>query len=117
MKKSRISVAMASVFMVVMLLLSACGKPSQEELLANSWYEEGESEPSFTFYNDGSCTVQGSEMAGTWELIQDGAVIVVTSPDGWEKEQLPIVSLDKQHLVLDRGEGYEWVLWNAPHMG
>lgn len=116
MKKTKILFVVTSVLMVVMLLLSACGEPNYEKLLANSWYEEGESEPSFTLYKDGSCTVQGSEMTGTWELIRDGEVIVVTSPNRWDQEQLPIISVDKEKLVLDEGNGYKWVLWNTPHM-
>lgn len=117
MKKNKRFFLLVSVLLVVMLLLSACGEPNYEKLLAHSWYEEGESEPAFTFYKDGSCTVRGDELAGTWDVIRDGEAIIVTPPDGMGQEQYPIVMIDEEQLVLNVGGGYQWVLWNAPHMG
>ena len=120
MKKNKKAVAMAGILMVVTLLLSACGQPSREELLANPWYAEGKSEPSFTLYKDGSCTFSSVKHAGRWELIQDGEAILFIYPDGRGRDQETIISLDKKQLVLwdpfdDVGD--ERVLWNTPHSG
>ena len=46
--------------------------------MEGTWYIEGLSDPAFTFYDDGSCKIQGEYGTGKWALVNDDQLKIST---------------------------------------
>lgn len=93
--------------------LSGCSQ-SYEKALEGSWYRQGNEEPAFTFYSDGTCTVGGSSGTATWAVVNDDQ-LKITEPflEGDDFVILTIESLNNGHLTLSY-EGEQLVLYDKP---
>lgn len=62
---------MGSIFLIFMLLAGCSNEKNFEDQLLASWYAEGDSEPAFTLYSDGSCEIDGEYGTGTWSIVNE----------------------------------------------
>ena len=93
-----LSIRIGSIIMIL-LLLAGCGRQKNyEELLAASWFAEGDSEPAFTLYNDGTCEIDGEYGIGKWSVVNDNQ-LKLTNYYG-ETETAPIISVEDGCLKL-----------------
>ena len=97
---------------LVLLLLAGCsGQKSLEEQMAASWYAEGESEPSFTLYSDGTCKIAGEYGSGTWAVVNE-KTFKLTNYYG-ETLTTTLIGVADGCLTLEAGEGTFVSLWNS----
>ena len=100
-----------SIITMILLLVGCSGKKSYEELLAASWFAEGDSEPAFTLYSDGTCEIDGEYGIGKWSIVNDNQ-LKLTNYYG-ETETATIVDIVDGCLTLDRGTGDLMLYWNT----
>ena len=87
------------------LLLAGCG--GNQEKLKGAWYHEGDTEPMYTLYGDGSCKIANSYGTGTWSV--DGDQLKLTNYYG-ESAVATIEELSGEKLVLSY-EGGSQTFW------
>lgn len=108
MKTKRVG-AMA-LLLVLVLSLAGCGK-SLEKQLPGSWYLEGENEPIFTLYDDGTMTAFNETEYGTWAVVNDNQ-LKIAGPYGavtWTIE-----SLKNGCMKVSDSYGNSETIWNTP---
>lgn len=105
---------MGSIFLILTLLTGCSGEKKFEEQLPASWYAEGDSEPEFTLYSDGSCEIDGEYGTGTWSIVNENQ-LKITNYYG-ETETATIVDMVDGCLTLDFGTGDLMLYWNTSEM-
>ena len=100
-----------ALLLALVLSLAGCGK-SLEKQLVGSWYLEGRSDPAFTFYDDGSCKIQGEYGTGTWTLVNDDQLKI--SNFYGETVVLTIESIKDGCLTYTNKFGITACLWRTP---
>ena len=110
MKAKRVG-AMA-LLLALVLSLVGCGK-GMEKQLEGIWYLEGWSGPAFTFYDDGSCKIQGEYGTGTWTLVNDDQLKI--SNFYGETVVLTIESIKDGCLTVTNELGNTGYFWRTPH--
>lgn len=101
--------------LITSLILSACGSTKNTKSnirnLTGSWYLEGEDTPSFTLYDDGTCSIRGEYGEGTWSIVNDDQ-LKLTNYYG-QIETATIISLQNGCLTLGDGKNRS-EFWNTP---
>lgn len=92
-------------------MLFGCGSKNYEKKLAASWYVEGESTPSFTLYDDGTCKIDNEYGIGTWSVANDNQ-LRITNYYG-ETLVVTIVSVKDGCLTIEAENGYVGQLWDS----
>ena len=101
------------IFLICILVLSACGKNDDySKVLAGSWYHEGSSTPAFILYDDGTCEIDGEYGKGTWEIDKNKQLVLYNYYG--ESEIAPIFSIKDNCLTLGT-ESDRIQFWNSPH--
>ena len=103
-----------SVLCCVVLLIgvfAACSGGGYKKKLVGSWHYEGEMEPSFVLYSDGTCEIDGEYGEGQWEVVNDN-VLKLTNYYG-ETSTAEIRSVKGGKLTLSWGSD-DVVYYNAP---
>ena len=85
----------------------------REKQLEGIWYLEGWSGPAFTFYDDGSCKIQGEYGTGTWTLVNDDQLKI--SNFYGETVVLTIESIKDGCLTVTNELGNTGYFWRTPH--
>lgn len=98
--------------LVLVLSLAGCGKSLKKQLVG-SWYLEGRTEPAFTFYDDGSCKIQGEYGTGKWTLVNDNQLKI--SNFYGETVVITIDSVKGGCLTFTNEIGDTGYLWSIPH--
>lgn len=93
--------------------ISGCSQ-NYEKALEGSWYLQGNSEPAFTFYSDGTCTTGGANGTGSWAIVNDNQ-LKITEPlsYGGDFMVLTIESLKDGCLTLNV-EDNQIILYDKP---
>lgn len=113
---SRMRRLTGAVLLALALMVAACGgeaPPPPEEVIIGGWkiakMDQGGMSPplnilmqsSFTFGRDGRYEILLGELErGTWKL-NEGATVLITTPDGGREQMIDIVQLDSTRLVLE----------------
>lgn len=85
-------------FVTSLVFATGCFKKDYKELLSTSWFAEGNSDPSFILYDDGTCEIAGEYGIGKWEIVNDNE-LKLTNYYG-ETETVPIISVEDGCLTL-----------------
>lgn len=102
---------MGSIFLIFMLLAGCSNEKNFEDQLLASWYAEGDSEPAFTLYSDGSCEIDGEYGTGTWSIVNEDQ-LKLTNYYG-ETQTATIIDVVDGCLTLDGGTGSLMLYWNT----
>ena len=103
-------VGAVALLLALVLSLAGCGKSLEKQLLG-SWYQEGENEPIFTLYDDGTMTTFNETEYGTWAVVNDNQ-LKIAGPYGavtWTIE-----SLKNGCMKLSDSYGNSETIWNTP---
>ena len=106
-----LAIRLGSMVMMLLLLVGCSHKNNYEELLAASWFEEGESEPIFTLYSDGTCEIDNEYGTGKWSIVNEDQ-LKLTNYYG-ETETVSIISIEDGCLTLGDSSGNVVLLWNT----
>lgn len=106
-----LAIRLGSMVMMLLLLVGCSHKNNYEELLAASWFEEGESEPIFTLYSDGTCEIDNEYGTGKWSIVNEDQ-LKLTNYYG-ETETVSIISIEDGCLTLGDSSGNVVSLWNT----
>ena len=91
---------LASVLLVMLLSLVACGKKSMKEQLVGSWYTSDGGSLAMTLYDDGTCvvgqSVTGDKISMEWSLIDDE--LLKLTMDGQDRLSLIITSMSEDSI-------------------
>lgn len=104
----------ASILLVISILFAGCGADNYEKQLVGSWYEAGDEEALFVFYEDGSCKIRNEYGAGTWAVVNNDR-LKVTDFYGQSNTAM-IATIEDGCLTLNIDGGTEWKLWNVPNL-
>ena len=91
---------LSSILILLLVLLTGCG--SMEDKLTGEWCWEGDSDPEFYFYDDGTCEIAGKYGTGTWAIVNDNQLKITDFYGQTETIDIKDVSNDK--IVLGYGE-------------
>lgn len=108
-------IRMGSIILILLLLIgcfAGCSSQNKfEEELVASWYAEGDTEPSFILYSDGSCEINNEYGTGTWTVVNDNQ-LKLTNFYG-ETQTATIVDITDGCLTLVGETGDSISYWNT----
>ena len=107
----RLSMMIGGMIMVLLLLAGCGAEKGYEESLAASWFAEGDSEPAFILYSDGTCEIDGEYGIGKWSVVNDNQ-LKMTNYYG-ETETAPIISIEDGCLMLGSSPENAASFWNT----
>ena len=109
MKTTRVGAV--ALLLALVLSLAGCGK-SLEKQLVGSWYLEGRSDPAFTFFDDGSCKIQGEYGTGKWVIVNDDQLKI--SNFYGETVVITVDSVKDGCMTIKNDDGDTGYLWSKP---
>lgn len=98
--------------LICSLVLVGCGN-KYEKQLHGTWYLEGRERPEFTFYDDGTCEIDGEYGTGHWAVVNNNQLKISTFYG--EAVVVTIDSIKSGCLTVSNENGNTLIFWNSPH--